>query len=497
MSSATLRLWPELAGPRISPNIYGHFAEHLGRCIYEGIWTGAKSRIPNEHGLRVDVIAALQHLRAPVLRWPGGCFADDYHWRDGIGPAKDRPTTVNLWWQQAEPNDFGTDEFMRFCQAAGTAPYLCTNIGSGTPREARNWLEYCNFSGDSTLTRLRAKHGREAPYEVKYWGIGNESWGCGGRFTAEDYATEYIRTASYMRAMDRGIHLIACGSGFGDGSIPAFVSWNQKFCEKMYHPDLIEHLSIHRYFTRGHALTFTDTEYRELFADLVMLERDIESTDAVLRYYYPDKHVGIAVDEWGCWHPEATTENGLEQPQPLRDAVHAGAVLNLFNRWAQRVDMANLAQTINVLQCLAMTKGRDMILTPTYFVFDMMSPHMGGSLVTQELETDTFCGHPMGLKRQCEIPYLSASASRSGNKLHITIANQTPDQDIELRIDLRGIAAALASGKLLHADSANAANTFETPKAVVSKRLKIEAAGTEIVQHIPRHSFTAIHVTLG
>jgi len=242
VSDATIRIWTQLPTATINSNIYGHFAEHLGRCIYEGIWVGEKSKIPNEGGLRLDVLAGLKQLRAPVVRWPGGCFADAYHWRDGIGPQDKRPETVNIWWKQSEPNTFGTDEFMRFCRAVGCEPYICLNVGSGSPQEAVEWLEYCNFGGDSTLTRMRAKNGSREPYAVKYWGVGNENWGCGGRFTAVDYAKEYMRFATYLRALDSSIELVACGTNPCTPNV-ALARWNHDFCHEMVYADLIDHLS--------------------------------------------------------------------------------------------------------------------------------------------------------------------------------------------------------------------------------------------------------------
>ena len=366
---AVIRCWPSLPGALIRPEIYGHFAEHLGRCIYEGIWGGGDAKIPNQNGIRLDVLTALKHLRVPVIRWPGGCFADDYHWRDGIGPENARPQTVNLWWKQVEPNIFGTDEFLHFCEEIGAAPYICANVGTGSPREARDWVEYCNFQGDSSLAVMRGRNGRKRPYNVKQWGIGNENWGCGGNFTGKEYAKEYIRFATYMRAMSPEIELFACGASFGDFRNTVQNAWNREVCDELRRVDLLNHITLHRYFSRGHAENFSEAEYYALFADALALERDLEITDAVLRECFPDKEIGIAVDEWGVWHPEAVAENGLEQPNTLRDALMAATVLHVFNRWAHRVSMANLAQTVNVLQCLAVTDRNKMFLTPTYHVF--------------------------------------------------------------------------------------------------------------------------------
>ena len=496
MSEASISIWPDLGRARISPLIYGHFAEHLGRCIYEGVWVGKDARVPNENGVRLDVLAALKQLRAPVIRWPGGCFADDYHWRAGIGPAARRPKTANLWWRQGEPNSFGTDEFMAFCRALDCAAYICCNVGSGSPREARDWLEYCNFGGESALARLRAENGAPEPYDVRYWGVGNESWGCGGRFLAADYAHEYARFANYLKAMDPGIELIACGASSVDGRNPRMTAWNHDFCAAMPHPDLIDHLSIHRYFKRGRGKDFSEHEHQALFADLYTMERDLESTEAVLRYFYPHKFIGIIIDEWGVWHPEAVVDNGLEQPNTLRDAVFAGAALNLFNRWAHRITMANLAQTINVLQCLAVTGGPRMFLTPNYHVYDMMRGHAGAQLLTQALDVPSFEAHPVGCPEKQAIPALDCSASRAGKKVLATIANQTASRDIETRIVLREVQIQSVSARILHSGAASDENSFKEPKRVAPKRLKVEHDTDAITLNLPAHSFVALSIAI-
>jgi alpha-L-arabinofuranosidase len=495
MRTSRIILWPELSGAVINPNIYGHFAEHLGRCIHEGIQVSGKG-IPHAGGIRLDVIAALKHLRAPVLRWPGGCFADDYHWRNGIGPKNRRPATTNIWWKQTEPNSFGTDEFMALCHATGAEPYICCNAGSGTPREAREWLEYCNFGGDSTLTRMRAKYGAPEPYNVKYWGVGNESWGCGGAFAPEDYAREYIRFANFLRTLDPNLQLIASGTNYEDYRTPVRNRWNHDFCQAMPHPHLINHIALHRYFKRGTGTGFSDSEYRALFADVLAMERDIDLTEAVLNYFYPDHFVGIIVDEWGMWHPEATTENGLEQQHTLRDALLAASVLNLFNRRADRVTMANLAQTVNVLQCMAMTNGADLFLTPTYHVFDMMRPHMGAALVRQAVECPIYESHAIGFPQKQEVPCLSVSASLSGKKIRLTVVNQALDKDIECQIATREAAISDVSGRELNAEDPREHNSFETPKAVKPARIQADPVKGALTYTFPAHSFTAFSLTL-
>ena len=495
MSQAEIRIWSDRPEAVINPDIYGHFAEHIGRCVYEGIWVGPESRIPNDGGIRLDVIAALKQLRAPVVRWPGGCFADVYHWRDGIGPIENRPSTVNIWWKQTEPNTFGTDEYMRFCRAVGCESYICVNVGSGSPREALDWLEYCNFGGDSTLTAMRSRNGSPEPYGVKYWGVGNENWGCGGRFTATDYATEYTRFSSYMRQLDPSIALIACGYSPCDAN-PSLHAWNHDFCNTMRQPDLIDLLSVHRYFSRGQGAAFSDSEFHALFGDLHAMERDLLQTEQLLAYFYPDKHVGIAVDEWGVWHPSAVVDNGTEQESTLRDAVFAGACLNLFNRHARHVTMANLAQTVNVLQCVAITRGSRMCLTPTYHVFDMMRPHMGAKALTHEVLCDAYDARPVNIHKPMPVPVLSTSVSRQGRKLLLTVANQTIDKDIEARVCLRDARIASATVRALQADDPRIANTIDHPSAITPGKPGTVGEKGEVVYVFPRHSFTAMRITL-
>jgi alpha-N-arabinofuranosidase len=331
---------------------------------------------------------------------------------------------------------------------------------------------------------------------VKYWGIGNENWGCGGGFTAADYAKEYARFATFLRAADPSAELIACGCSAMDYQHPEFVSWNHDFCQEMRHTNLLDHLSIHRYFHRGHGSQFSDSEYHALFADLLTLERDLRQADELLGYFYPDKFVGLAVDEWGVWHPSAVVDNGLEQENTLRDAVFTAAALNLFNRSAHRVTMANIAQTINVLQSLAVTDGARMFLTPTYHVYDMMRYHMGARLLTQEVECPEFEGHPVGLKRKCSAPVLSVSASIAGSKVLVTVANQALDQDVETRIELRGATLGGVIGRVLNANAPGDVNTFEAPKTIFPKRLKLEPVGDELVHMFPAHSVTSLNISL-
>lgn len=493
MSEAVLRIWPELPKIRIHPNVFGHMAEHLGRAVYEGIWVGKRSKAPHQEGLRLDTIAALKQLRTPVLRWPGGCFANTYHWRDGVGPVRKRPTRVNLFWKQIEPNHFGTDEFMQLCQAVGCAPYLTVNVASGTPREALNWLEYCNFGGDSALAQQRAAESNAAPYGVRYWGIGHEAWGCGGRMDAREYAAEYRRYAALLHEAHGGAQLTASG-GNPLTQDPRMADWNVQFCESMRCPELIGSLSLHRYFSNGPGLNFETKDFGALFAGVEKFSREIEMTAGLLDYFYPKKNIGIAVDEWGVWHPEADPEAGLEQPNTLRDAIFAASVLHMFHRHADRVKLANLSQAVNSVHCLAQTHEDLLVLTPTYHVFDMMRPHMGAAVLTHDLDCEAYSA---GSGRQkTEVPSLSTSVSTTGKRVLVTAANQTAEDTVELRIDFRGAKAGSVSGRNLVGDRPNAVNGPDDPKAVVMRRVKLEPVDGGLVIELPPHSCHALHFTL-
>ncbi|MEM2527224.1 MAG: alpha-L-arabinofuranosidase C-terminal domain-containing protein, partial [Candidatus Bathyarchaeia archaeon] len=335
----------------IDPKIFGHFIEHLGRCIYPGIWVGKDSNIPNEDGLRRDVVEAFKSVRAPIIRWPGGCFADAYHWEDGIGPVNLRPRRLNIWWGGEESNEFGTDEFIKLCRVVGAEPYICVNVGSGSPSEALAWLEYCNYVGNTKYARLRAENGHPEPYNVIYWGVGNENWGCGGSFDPVYYAWEYRRFATFLKQADPRIKLIVCGHIFGD--------WNYRVMETLRNfIHLVDYLSIHYYFFRnqqryGDDIKFTDEQYLNLLFDVQHLEYQIkQAIQAIDLFSEGRKDIGIAVDEWGVWHPQATNENGLYQQNTLRDAILAASVLNLFIKYSRKVKIANLAQAVNVLQSI-------------------------------------------------------------------------------------------------------------------------------------------------
>ena len=486
---------------RISRNVYGNFAEHLGSCVYDAMWVGTESPIPNDDGLRKDTTAALKRIHSPMIRWPGGCFADSYHWRDGIGPRAKRPKTWNIWWDRDESNAFGTDEFLKYAALCGAEPYICVNVGSGSPREAFEWMEYCIGNQPTSLSELRAANGHQEPYRVGYWAVGNENWGCGGNFDPEDYARHYARFVTYLSKVphDGPVEFVACGDTHGN--------WNQKLFETLLNRPYsrgrlrdIQHLSIHHYFKGGPAVEFRDEDYYGLLASLQVLENQIRETIGIIDYYphEGDRPIGIALDEWGVWHPGDPSKGpkALWQPNTLRDALLAAVVLNSLNQYGERVSMANIAQTFNVLQCLAFTEGPRMVLTPTYYVFDPFQPHMGAMGLRTLVDSPTFTAK---LRRgEATRPSLSASASRdeSSGMISLTLVNQHLSEPLEVEIHLadldhRGGESTSVQG--LTASSVRDQNTFEKPDVVRPQAGKpISFSGNSFVQVVPAHSVQAL-----
>lgn len=450
----------------INRNIYGHFAEHLGRCIYEGMWVGEDSPIPNTKGLRNDVTAALKALNIPVLRWPGGCFADEYHWMDGIGPKENRPRMVNTHWGgTVENNHFGTHEFMELCEQLGTEPYINGNVGSGTVYEMQQWMEYLTFDGESPMANLRKHNGREQPWKVKYFGVGNESWGCGGNMRPEYYADEYRRYATYVRNYGGNkVYKIACGANAED------YNWTEVLMREAGR--FMDGLSLHYYTlptgnwqSKGSATEFDSTAWFETLRRTLYMEELLTKHSTIMDKYDPEKRVGLIVDEWGTWYDvEPGTNPGfLYQQNSLRDALVAGINLNLFHKHCDRVQMANIAQTVNVLQAMILTEGDKMLLTPTYHVFEMYKVHQDAELVPVELESPSYT---LGA---VSIPQLSVSCSRNAEgKLHISLCNLHHAEAAPVNIQLSGLTGASPelSGRILAHESLQAHNTFAHPENV-------------------------------
>lgn len=449
----------------ISRHIYGHFAEHLGRCIYEGIWVGKNSPIPNTNGIRNDVVKALKNLNIPVLRWPGGCFADEYHWKDGVGPADNRPRMVNTHWGgTVEDNSFGTHEFLELCGMLGAEPYINGNVGSGTVYEMQQWVEYMTFDGESPMSNFRKDNGRDEPWKVKYFGVGNENWGCGGNMRPEYYADEYRRYATYVRNYgDNKVYKIACGANAED------YNWTEVLMREA--GGYMDGLSLHYYTLptgkwndKGSATEFDSNDWFETLRRTLFIEELLSKHTAIMDKYDPAKRIGLIFDEWGTWYNVEPGSNPgfLYQQNTLRDALVAGINLNVFNQHCDRVHMANIAQTINVLQAMILTEGEKMILTPTYHVFEMYKVHQDAELVPVELESPSYT---LGA---VSIPQLSVSASRNAEgKLHITLCNLHHAESAAVSLELPEAAAkGKVSGRVLTHAELNAHNTFAAPETV-------------------------------
>ncbi|HPX48393.1 MAG TPA: alpha-L-arabinofuranosidase C-terminal domain-containing protein, partial [Treponemataceae bacterium] len=387
-----LIVYADKNGPTIEPDIYGHFSEHLGRCIYGGLWVGEDSPIPNINGYRADVVEALKKIRIPNLRWPGGCFADEYHWKDGIGPKEERKRMVNTHWGGVvEDNSFGTHEFMDLCELLGCKAYVNGNVGSGTVQEMQEWVEYLTFDGDSPMSRLRAKNGRDKPWKLPYFGVGNENWGCGGNMTAAHYADVYRNFQTYVRSFGSNkIYKIACGASVAD------YEWTETLMKNA--GTFMDGLSLHHYSLeagwndKGLATVFDEKGWFNLLKNAWRMEELVANHERIMDVWDPERRIGMIVDEWGSWHQvEPGTNPGfLYQQNTLRDALVAGITLNIFNNHADRVRMANLAQVANVLQSPILTEGDRMVLTPTWHIFDMYKEHQGAALLPVGLATSEY-----------------------------------------------------------------------------------------------------------
>ena len=462
-NKATLVIHSNQPGATINKNIYGQFAEHLGRLLYQGLWVGEDSPIPNTHGIRNDVLAALKELHVPVLRWPGGCFADEYHWRDGIGPRDKRPKRPNASWGGVDTNAFGTHEFLDLCEMLGAEAYINGNVGSGSPQEMMEWIEYMTSDSDSTLAQLRRQNGREKPWKVPYFAVGNETWGCGGEMRPEYYADEYRRYATFIKNYSGNrIQKLAVGSH------DAYYEWTETLMSRA--AKYMNGLSLHYYTLptgnwqkKGSATEFGEKEWHATLVQTLRMEEFIQKHSAIMDKYDPQKHVGLMVDEWGTWYDKDPGRDmgALYQQNSLRDAVVAGVNLNIFNKHADRVQMANIAQMVNVLQSMILTDGAKMVLTPTYYVFRMYKPHQGATMLPVDLNA------PEYKMDQASVPSLSASASRDKDgRMHVSIVNLDPNRSIDIATTIDGLNVKGASGEVLTATAMNAMNTFDSPNAI-------------------------------
>ncbi len=491
------------ARSKIDRNIYGHFSEHLGRCIYEGYWVGEDSPIPNVRGIRKDVVEALRKIKIPVLRWPGGCFADEYHWMDGIGPRENRPTMINTHWGGVvENNHFGTHEFMDLCGQLECEPYVCGNVGSGTVQEMSQWVEYMTFDGKSPMSDLRKMNGRSEPWKLRYFGVGNENWGCGGRMTAEYYGDEYRRYGLYARNYgDNTLFRIACGPRNDD------YHWTEVLMEKAgqeqaFGGRYMDGLALH-YYTAvkrlpdgsrvGSATQFDEAEWIEIVSKGLFMDELVRRHSTIMDKYDPAKKVALIVDEWGTWYAvePGTHPRFLYQQNTMRDAIVAATTLDIFNKYCDRVRMANIAQTVNVLQAMILTQNEKMLLTPSYHVFEMYAVHQDATMVPVDIQSERYelAGY--------SVPAVSASASVDADgKLHLTLSNANPNQSVALKAFVRGMNVNRVQGRVLRAGAMNAHNTLENPNQVKPRSFndaRVCEDGLEMV--LPQMSVVVLETT--
>jgi alpha-N-arabinofuranosidase len=503
---ATLTVQADQPGPTINRDIFGQFSEHLGQGIYGGIWVGKTSKIPNVRGIRSDVVAALRAIKVPVVRWPGGCFADKYHWRDGIGAAEKRPITLNSVWGGAlEPNSFGTDEFMDFADQIGAEAYVSVDIGSGSVREASDWLEYMTVDKPTTLGKERVANGHAAPYKIKYIGMGNEIWGCGGAMTAQDYIDhlkQYVINVdsrhpdqvnvSLLRRSPHAAMRVAVGDG---GTSTDFTEAVMKaWKERQPWFWTIEGISMHHYtwgeaIMRSLATGFGEKEYAGLLKETYSMEGLIAKRSAVMDKYDPRKSVALIVDEWGVWLKPLPGLNPmfLKQQNSLRDAIAASLNLNIFARHADRVRMTNIAQMINVLQGMALTDNEKMVLTPTYYLYKMYVPFQDSQFIPIDFKPGRYVFGDITL------PQVDAIAARGKDgKIWVALTNLDPNHAVDIDANATGVSAKSASGEVLTADRMDAINDFSAPASVSPTPISGRSEGGKLLLHLPAKSVTVV-----
>jgi alpha-N-arabinofuranosidase len=469
----------------VSPRLYGHFAEHLGRCCYDGLWVGKEcAEIPHEDGFRKDVLDALRAMPVPLLRWPGGCYADHYHWRDGIGPERPVRLGMSCGFQVLDDNTLGTHEFLDFCAKIGAEPYLAGNVGSGSPQELCDWIEYTNTSLPTTIAKERQANGRQEPWGVRLWGVGNENWGCGGEYVARDYGREYRRYAGMLRHVDPQAELVVCGHDH---------CWNVELAETMrgkWH--LANHFSIHRYWIEGGpGESFNAEQYYALLREADETEDFVKDTREILNATGGER-IGIALDEWGVWHPEARTfgpgcadtcTDGFEQACTQRDALAAAIALEGFHRQCGSLSMANLAQIVNVIHAPVRTDGTAFWLTPTYHLLRMHTPHLGGTALRTEVEVD---------EATAGLAAVGATATTQDGLTTISFTNRHHDQPVDIEVAISG---PIKSARLLAADLPNGQNTAEDPDAILANALHTGWDGPDkLIFTLPPHSMATVVV---
>ncbi|MCR5824666.1 MAG: alpha-N-arabinofuranosidase [Lachnospiraceae bacterium] len=461
---AKMYINPNVELSKINREIQGHFSEHLGRCIYEGLYVGENSDIPNVNGMRKDVVEALKEMKIPVLRWPGGCFADEYHWKDGIGPKEKRKKMINTHWGGVlEDNSFGTHEFMELCRQLGCETYINGNVGSGTVQEMNEWVEYMTLDGVSPMADMRKANGRQEPWKVDFFGVGNENWGCGGNMTPEYYANEYRRYQTYVRNYGGPrIYKIACGANAAD------YNWTETVMKIAGR--YMDGISLHYYTvphgwsgSKGPATGFDEKEYYLTLKCMTFTDELLRKHEAIMDKYDPEKRVGLIFDEWGTWYDvEPGTNPGfLYQQNTMRDAIVAATTLNIFNKHSDRIRMANIAQLVNVLQSVILTEGAKMVKTPTYYVFKMYADHQDARLVQSSVEK-TKIGTE---ENKVDDLYESVSKAEDGS-LTVTVANLSATESRKIEAVITDYDFKSAEGSVISADM-GAYNTFDKQNEVV------------------------------
>ena len=494
ISQTKITLNTDLAKTQINKHIYGHFAEHLGRCIYGGMYVGeSNTKIPNTAGVRNDIIQALKDLKVPNLRWPGGCFADAYQWKDGIGPKANRPKMVNVWWDGViEDNSFGTHDFLDLCERIGAEPYLAGNVGSGTVKDLSDWVSYVNHPAGSPMSDLRKVNGRDKPWNVKLWGVGNEAWGCGGNMPADFYANIYRQYATFMNDWSKDAKLYKIASGASDGD----YAWTETLMKNIPH-NMLDGVAVHHYSvlgwkeSKGPSTGFTEAQYFKTMEEAWKMEEFVTGHSTIMDKYDPAKKIAMIVDEWGGWYDTDKEGKGaLYQQNTMRDAMIAGLTLNIFNNHADRVRGANLAQIVNVLQSVILTNEEKMILTPTYHVMKMYNVHQDAMLVPIAIETPTY--DFQGKK----LTAISASASKDANgSLNISLTNIDYSKSHEVTINLRGEDFTKMSGQILSSENISTYNSFDQPNKVVTKSFngaKLEKGTLKLM--IPAYSVVVLNL---
>jgi len=465
---------------KINRHIYGHFIEHLGRCIYGGVWVGEDSKIPNLCGLRKDVLEVVKEICPPIIRWPGGNFASGYHWEDGVGPREKRPVKYDLAWEAEEPNQFGTDEFIDFCREVGAEPYICVNVGSGTPEEAAHWVEYCNRKGNSLYASKRVENGHPEPFNVKYWGIGNEVYGAWqiGHIDAADYAKITVEFAKLMKRVDPTIRLVAVGCDRDD--------WNYEVLKTA--GEHVDYISLHKYY--GH-----EEDYYTVVASPLDAERSLKHLSGLIDAAMATKkrRVEIAFDEWNVWRKEANRETGYTQKSTLQDGIFAAGIFHALHRLCKSVTMANLAQLVNVLPAIV-TSEKGLYVNPIYLAFKLYVNHSGDTALRTRTEAETYKAEKIGAN---SVPYLDCSATlhKEGGILYLAAVNRHREENIKGQIELRAFTPK-RKGKVyeLNAEEVSSANDFDSLNKVKIVEKAVNTLSNQFTYTFPAHSVTVLEL---